>query len=76
MIFTLSGLFHGAIIQGGSALHYWSKGTTNPVPKLAHHLGFDFTTERHFLEQLKKLPAEQIFNAQKRLAEVQLSIQH
>lgn len=66
----LVGLFHRAIVQSSSAIHYWYKGFTNPVYKLAAELGIQYSSERDLLEQLRTTPAEKIVLAQKKTREV------
>lgn len=71
----LVGLFHRAIIQSCSALHYWNKDTKSHAPKLAEELGIEFASEKDFFQRLKQLPAEDILLAQRRMKEVSAMLQ-
>lgn len=64
-----TGLFHKAIIQSACALNNWSlaKNPSLPALELAKELGIDTTDKIEAVEVMRKLPAEQIMEAFRKL---------
>lgn len=52
----LSGLFHKAIAQSGSALNPWTCGIKGTGKLVAQRLGINYTNETDLLETLKTMP--------------------
>lgn len=70
---VLLGLFHKAIMESGSALNYWSRGTRY-AKKLAELLDFESEDEEEILKLLRELPASKIIEAQEKITYVSVII--
>lgn len=62
----IAGLFHKAIMESGSALNYWSRGTRY-AKKLAQLLDIESENEEEILKLLRELPARKIIEAQEKI---------
>ncbi|XP_060536974.1 uncharacterized protein LOC132708568 [Cylas formicarius] len=60
------GLFHRAITQSGSVLSPWAWGSKNAI-LAAEKLGESVKTEKEALEILRRVPVEELFEAQSKL---------
>ncbi|XP_017776730.1 PREDICTED: esterase FE4-like [Nicrophorus vespilloides] len=61
------GLFHGAISQSGSALSPWIYGTKDTGFKIARELGITTDDPKLVVEELRKVPYKDLFEAQQAL---------
>lgn len=59
----ISGLFHKAIMESGSVLNAWSKGTRY-AKQLAKNLGFETDDEEQILKFLQEVPVKDLIDAQ------------
>lgn len=69
MKLSLTGLFHKAILQSGSALNPWVYGS-RVAKKIAKILGFESENEKDILTFLQSIPADKFMDAQDVLKDV------